>query len=191
MTDELRPNETEKELLTLAYNRFYDIYGEVFVDDFWEADATYRFTKIRDAFLVYAELLQYPPIARVLQHLRKSRPPMEAEIGEEFFKFVRNTLIHFPFFTQWDDVWITKDIVNWDKAGQSIDRFLSAYDGHEPVKYRFWQPDKQRMTYLSVCFPDGYARGEKVYLRDMLSEREGVQFSLILMRKIMDTQVEE
>jgi hypothetical protein len=31
----IRPNESEKEFLNLAFNRFYDIFDEVMTDAFW------------------------------------------------------------------------------------------------------------------------------------------------------------
>ena len=46
------------------------------------------------------------------------------------------------------------------------------------------------MTYVSVNFPVNYDSGEKIFLKDILSEKGGVKFSLILMKKILDTQVE-
>jgi hypothetical protein len=159
-------------------------------DNFWEKEDFYRFSKIKEVFSTYAEILNYPPIKWVIAYLKKSRPPMEAEIGSEFFAFIRNVLIHFPFFQRWEEVWVNKTIVNWYKEGQSIDKFLTKYQGHDPVKYRFWEAEKKKMTYMSVNFPTTYTSGEKVFLKDILSEKDGVKFSLVLMRKILDTQVE-
>lgn len=45
-----RPNDAEKEFLTIAYNRFYDIFDEIMANSFWEKDTWYRFSKIKDAF---------------------------------------------------------------------------------------------------------------------------------------------
>lgn len=190
MEGETRPNKVEKELLTLAYNRFYDVFEEVFSDIFWEKDAYYRFGRIKDAFSIYNELLNYTPLKWVIEYLKKNRPPMEAEIGGEFFAFIRNLLIHFPFFQSWEEVWINKDIVNWYREGQSIDRFLTKYEGHEPVKYRFWEASKKKMTYMAVNFPKEYSKRSRVFLKDILSEKDGVKFSLVLMRQVLDTQVE-
>lgn len=158
-------------------------------DDFWEQDPIYRFSKIKDGFSVYSELLNYEPIRRVISEIKKRRPPMEGEIGSELFKFIRNAFSHFPFFDSWDEVWINKSITNWFREGQSIDRFLTKYCGKEEVKYRFWEESKQEMTYLSIRFPKDYSGETKIYIKDILHERDGVRFSFILMKKIMDTQV--
>src|SRR6266849_1166634 len=102
----MRPNNAEEKYLTLAYNAFYDIFDEILTDSFWGKDRYYKFCRIKDAFSVYAELLNYPPIQSVIEYLKNNRPPMEAEIGSELFKFVRNVVAHFPFFGSWEDIWI-------------------------------------------------------------------------------------
>jgi len=191
MDEDLRPNKAELEFLTLSYNRFYDIFEEVIDDSFWDKDEWYRFSKVKEGFAIYPELLNYEPIKWVITHIKVSRPPMEAEIGSELLKFIRNVIIHFPFFNSWNDVWINQSTINWHKDGQSIDRFLRKYKGRETVKYRFWEADKKKMTYLSINFPKRYEDNTKIYLKDFLTEKEGVKFSFILMRQILDTQVEK
>lgn len=190
MVEKIRPNEAEKEFLTLAYNRFYDIFEEIIKDEFWEKEKGYRFSKIKDAFAVYSELLNYEPIKWVIKHIKKNRPPMEAEIGSELFKFVRNIISHFPFFDNWNDVWVSKNLINWYREGQMIDKFLDKYKGHTEVKYRFWEANKRRMTYLTIKFPKEYTDESKIFLKEILTEKEGVKFSIIFMRQIIDTQVE-
>lgn len=108
-------------------------------DSFWEKNEWERFSKIKQAFEIYAELLNYEPIQWVIEKLKKTRPPMESEIGSELFKFVRNVVTHFPFFKGWNEVWINGLLVNWYKDGLTIDRFLKKYEGHSEVKYRFWE----------------------------------------------------
>ncbi|KZS40577.1 hypothetical protein AWE51_06420 [Aquimarina aggregata] len=189
--EDLKPNNTELKFLTLAYNRFYDLYDEVMNDDYWQKDEWERFSKIKQAFAIYAELLNYEPIKHVIEQLKTARPPMESEIGSELFKFVRNVVSHFPFFNSWDSVWVSKPIINWYREGLTIDRFLKKYEGHQEVKYRFWEEKKKRMTYLKISFPEAYNDKSKIFLNEMISEKEGVKFSFILMRQIMDTQVEE
>jgi hypothetical protein len=189
MQEGLRPNKAETQFLTLAYNRFYDIFKEVMADSFWEKDPWYRFSKVKDGFGVYSELLNYEPIGWILDNMKTSRPPMEAEIGRELFKFIRNVIVHFPFFDSWDDVWVNQSMVNWHKDSQSIERFIRKYKGKETVKYRFWEADKKRMTYLSINFPKHYEGDANIYLKDLLSERQGVRFSFVLMRQVLDSQV--
>jgi hypothetical protein len=191
MEDTIRPNKAELEFLSLSYNRFHDIFEEVMEDSFWEKDEWYRFAKVKDGFAVYCELLNYEPIKWVIERMKKSRPPMEAEIGGQLFKFIRNVITHFPFFDGWDEVWINQSIINWYREGQSMDKFIKKYRGHKTVKYRFWEADKKKMTYLSINFPKHYEESSKIYLKDFLTEKEGIKFSFLLMRQILDTQVEK
>ncbi len=188
---EIRPNPAEKEFLTLAYNRFYDLYEEINSDEFWESNEKYRFNQFKSVFSIYNELLKYEPIKGVIEYLKKHRPPMEAEIGSDLFSTIRNIVVHFPFFEVWNDVWIRKDIVNWQREGQSIDKFFDKYDGHQQVKYRFWEADKKKMNYVVIGFGNGYKVYEKIFLRDMINERDGVRFCLVLMKNIIDSQIEE
>jgi hypothetical protein len=190
MNNSVRPIISEIQFLTLAYNRFYDLFDEVIDDSFWVKSDWERFSKINQTYSIYTELLNYEPIKWIIEKLKTDRPPMEAEIGSELFKFVRNVFTHFPFFTKWDDVWINKSIINWYKDGLTIDKFLKKYEGKTEVKYRFWEAGKERMTYLTISFPAEYSYESKIFLKDIISEKEGVKFSFILMKQIIDTQVE-
>lgn len=186
----LKPTESEKQFLTIAYNRFYDIFDEIISDKFWDNSDYYRLCKIKECFSIYSEITSYEPIQYVLKYIKKARPPMEAEIGKDVFIFIRNLLVHFPFFTSWDDVYITKDLANWATEGKSIDKLLRTYKNKGMIKYRFWEKEKNLMTYLSINFPNNYDKNQKIFLKDILSEKEGVKFAIIFMRNILDTQVE-
>lgn len=50
MEAKLKPSRAEVEFLTLAYNKFYDIFEEVISDSFWEENSYYRFSKIKDEY---------------------------------------------------------------------------------------------------------------------------------------------
>ena len=186
----LRPNKAEVEFLALAYNRYYDIYDEVFQDSFWKKDSYYRFCKIKDAFLIYSELLNYEPIKWVIEEIKIKRPPMEAELSGDLLRFVRNLIVHFPIFDCWTKVNFKRSLINWNKEGQFIDRFLNKHCGLNPVKYRFWETSKKKFTYISIVFPREYNDDTLINLKDIISEKDGVKFSFILMKRVIDTQVE-
>lgn len=185
---EKRPTKAEEQFLTLGYTRFFDLFDEVMNDEFWSNNSWYRFSKVSQSFAIYAEMLSYEPFKYVLKIIKEKRPPMESEIGGPLFKFVRNILAHFPLFDSWDEVWINKELINWQREGLTIDRFLKQYVGHGDVKYRFWEEEKKRMTYMSIKFPEEYYNN-KIYLKDIISEKDGVKFSFIMMKKILNTQI--
>lgn len=188
--DTKRPNDEEAQFLSRAYNFFYDIFEEILDEAFWAKDPYYRFSRIRDAFLVYSEVLEYEPIGWFLEELKKKRPPMEAELSRDFVLFVRNVLIHFPFFKSWDEVKVTKGLINWSKPGRTIDKFLSRFAGHSQVKYRMWSKEKGGFNYVDINFPKEYKTTTEITLKDFMPEKEGTIFLISLMRTVLDSQVE-
>ncbi len=45
------------------------------------------------------------------------------------------------------------------------------------------------MTYFSINFPEEY-EDNNIYLKDIISEEVGMKFCMVLMREILDKQVE-
>jgi hypothetical protein len=189
LKNDTRPNESEKQFLQLAYNRFYDLFEEVMSDPFWCEDEYHRFIIIRECFLIYSEILNYEPIKWVIELIKKVRPPMEGEIGKGYFNMVRNLLVHFPLFTNWNEIYFNRSIIKWCGVSRSIDGFLMKYEGHLPIKYRVWSFKKKEFTHVTISFPSGYSSDNKIYLSSMLPEKEGAIFSLSFMRRILDTQI--
>lgn len=187
-------NPNEKEVLLLFYNRFYDLYEEIINDNFVSNNAKKRFYKLRESFSVYKELLSYEPIKEYINWMKRGgRPYFEGIIADDLFSFVRNLLLHFPIFDTWDEVYINKNLATWSKAGQ-IDKFLTKgikrkIDGKGAVKYRIWEEKRKKMTYFSINFPEKYDN-TNIYLKDIIAEEVGMKFCMALMRKILDTQVE-
>jgi len=184
-----KPNDSEFYFLNYAYNYFLDILEETKSEEFWRKDTYYRFNRIKDAFLVYSEILEYEPIGWFLQALKKFRPAMEAEMSKDFILFLRNLLIHFPFFRAWDEVKFNKELINWSKPGKSIDKFLASFTGKDPFKCRIWNPEDKTMTYVTINFPKTYD-GTDLYLKDVVSEREGIQFAMAVMYRVLASQVD-
>ena len=191
--EELKPSKKEVEVLTLFYNRFYDLYDEIVADNFIEENGNVRFLKLREAFSIYKELLNYKPIKYYIEWMKKDgRPPLEGIIADEVFSFIRNLLLHFPIFDTWNEVYVNKKLATWSKVGQ-IDKFLNKcvnikIDGKSEVKYRIWEEEKKKMTYFSIKFPEKYEDND-IYLKDLISEEVGMKFCMALMREILDKQV--
>lgn len=193
--EELKPNEKEREVLSLFYNRFYNLYDEIINDDFINKDARIRFYNLRESFSIYKELLSYEPIKEYINWMKKGgRPYFEGIIADDLFSFIRNLLLHFPIFDTWDEVYINKNLATWSKVGQ-IDKFLAEsikeqIDGKGTIKYRIWEEKKKTMTYFCINFPEKY-NDTNIYLKDIISEEVGMKFCIALMRTVLDTQVED
>ena len=189
--DEL--SEKEIEVLTLFYNRFYELYEEITSENFIEENAQIRFFKLREAFSIYKELLSYEPIKSYIDWMKHGgRPPLEGVIADGLFSFIRNLLLHFPVFKTWDEVYINKTLATWSKTGQ-IDRFLNKcqqikIDGTGTLHYRIWEVKKKKTTYFTINFPEEYGE-ENIFLKDIISEDVGMKFCMALMREVLDTQV--
>ena len=189
----IKPNEKERIALSLFYNRFYDLYEELSHSDFFNNKSSYRFYKIREIFSVYKELLGYEPIQYHIKLIKKTRPPLEGIIVNDLFSFVRNLLLHFPIFENWDDVYISKDLATWNKVG-TIHKFLKEsskikIDDKGTIKYRIWEESKKLMTHISINFPEEY-NDNKIFLKDIVSEKEGIKLCICFMKEILDVQVD-
>lgn len=190
---ETLPSKKEVEVLTLFYNRFYDLYEEITGDSFLNEDAQLRFYKLREAFSIYKELIGYEPIKKYIEWMKQGgRPPLEGVIAGGLFSFIRNLLLHFPVFKTWNEVYINKSMATWSKPGQ-IDAFLNKctqikIDGTGVLNYRIWETKKKKMTYFSVNFPEKYSENN-IYLKDIISEDVGMKFCMALMKEVLDTQV--
>lgn len=186
-------SEKEIEVLTLFYNRFYELYEEITNENFIEENAQIRLFKLREAFSIYKELLSYEPIKSYIDWMKHGgRPPLEGVIADGLFSFIRNLLLHFPVFKTWDEVYINKNLATWSKIGQ-IDKFLDKcpkikIDGTGILHYRIWEVKKKKMTYFTINFPEKYGE-ENIFLKDIISENVGMKFCMALMREVLDTQV--
>ncbi len=182
-------SKAEELFLNLSYNKFFDVLSEVYSDDFWKRDPYYRLNKISQAFSIYSEIINHDPFEGVFKWLEQHRPPMESKISGLLFKFIRNILVHFPFFDNWDEIWVSQELVNWKKPNQSIDKFLKEFAGKPKVQYRFKEKSKQGFTYVTITFPVKYDN-ERIYLKDIICEEEGAKFSLVMMLRVLNTQIE-
>lgn len=188
--DNVTPLTHAEELfLNISYNKFYDICSEIYTSEFWAQSKIYRLNKISQAFSIYSEIITYEPFNGVFKWLSKYRPPMESEISSSLFKFIRNVLAHFPFFDSWDEIWISKELVNWRYENQSIDKFLKTFCGKPFVKYRFKENKNKDFTYITINFPKEYGN-EKIFLKNIVKENEGVKFALVMMQRVLNTQIE-
>ncbi len=192
---EIKPNEREKFALTLFYNRFYNLYDGLSREEFFNEKPEYRFYKIREIFSVYKELLGYEPIQHYIKYVKRGgRPPLEGFIVDDLFSFVRNVLLHFPVFDNWSEVYVNKDLATWNKAG-TIHKFLLKssqikIDDSGIINYRIWEKSKKLMTYIKIHLPEEYVDGSLIYLKDIISEKDGIKLCISFMKEVLDTQID-
>jgi hypothetical protein len=174
---DLKPNPAEQVFLSRGYNRFLDLYKEIEGKPFWEQTPLHRFHRIRDIFAVYTELIQYEAIEHILD-LKKASRPVEHDLGERLFSFVRHLLAHFPLFDSWDTVSIDQQLATWERKGQ-IHKFLTEFEGKPQVKYRFYDSAAKEMIYVTINFPINYTQNRPIALNSILGGlASDSQFSL-------------
>jgi hypothetical protein len=188
--DDITPNPKEEYFLGYAYNAFWDIFDEIKCEEFWEKSDYYRLSRFKDALLIYSEILEYKPTGSFIEYLKKSRPPREGEMSSEFVLFLRNLLIHFPFFTSWDQVWFRKSLINWSTEGRSIDRFLTKFSNTEEYKCRIWDPENKSFTFVAIRFPEKYDQDEFIELKHIAEERTSIKFVMHAMFMVIVSQIE-
>ncbi len=108
MNEPIHPTQDEVEFLNLSFNRFLDLFEEIMPDEFWDKPDYVRFSRTKELFAIYSEVLKYPPVQRVIE---ANKRPNYSDIGRDLFKFIRHILMRFPFFERWDDVWIKQSLV--------------------------------------------------------------------------------
>ena len=84
MDNKNKPSSSEIQFLTLAYNRFYDLYDEVMDDSFWTKTDWERFSKIKQAYTIYVELLHYEPIKWVIKKLKQKDLQWSQKLGVSY-----------------------------------------------------------------------------------------------------------
>ncbi len=84
MDNKNKPSSSEIQFLTLAYNRFYDLYDEVMDDSFWTKTDWERFSKIKQAYTIHVELLHYEPIKWVIKKLKQKDLQWSQKLGVSY-----------------------------------------------------------------------------------------------------------
>jgi len=183
---DIHPTIAEARVLEIGYDRFLNLYEEVMNENFRRKRPSTRLTKIKELCSVYSELIKYAPLEFVLENTQR---PHFTLIGKEFINFLRNLLLHFPYYETWNQIGFDKALITTLEASGSIDKFLSR-EHPEDLKYRFWEPSKKRMTYIEVHLKTAYSNGEFIWLEEMVTEKDGVRFLAIFMKEVLMTQVE-
>jgi hypothetical protein len=186
-SDRTYPNQQEEEFLNLAVSKFLDISGELLSERAVNPEA--RFALLVRMMSIYTEALSYMPIKKYLEHIESNRPPGELT-AYRYLEIIRHILLHFNFYSSWDEVCFSKSLITWTGKHSRIDKFLNEYDNHESYKWRIWDNKNRKMTYgYQFNFPKGYGDGKTIYLKDLIDEDKGIKFSVHLIRQMFYSQI--
>ena len=76
-----------------------------------------KFELIKSLSSLVSELLDKDNLKEKLLNLANTSTVNgnDNEIKIETFDFIRNILIHFPIFESWDEIYISKELLGWNK----------------------------------------------------------------------------
>ena len=185
----VKPTKKELDFLNLAYNRFYGLY-ENLENNKNSLGSEERFDCLKNIFQIYNECLYYEPIQHFLKFLEEKRPPGDI-VSLRYFEVIRHIFVHFPFFSKWDDLYITQDLVTWNNNHSRINSFFLDNEGREEFKWRIWDDSKKEMKYgYAIKFPQDYSKNSKIYIKDLIDEDRGMEISLIMIKRVLESQLE-
>lgn len=108
-----------------------DLYGIILYGGFGYVDDAEKFTLLKKISIPFNELLgdeeNKQSFKELLSSTKVDKEQFEAK--NSTFVMIRNLLVHFPFFENWNDIFITKNMLNWNcknNAG-AIEKYFTRY----------------------------------------------------------------
>ena len=85
------------------------------------------------------------------------------------FKMIRNVLNHFPIFNSWEEIYISRELVNWNNPKYS--QILDYFDEEKEMSYRIYLNEnnewiEKKKIDIKVPKLEQY---NKIYLKDIIS----------------------
>lgn len=180
-------NLIELQFNILANDKLQEISKEIKSEEFWEMSPEDRFYRYNKMYSLFTELTNYHSFKVFIKNEIETSDVDEIKIQGKFYKFIRHLFAHFPYFDKWDDVWISKELISWDqnRERQFIHTFLTEFVGHKPMNFRFKSDSNHEFANVTLNFPQSFNETEKIYLKDIVTEKEGVLFSRVAMNTML------
>lgn len=106
------------------------------------------------------------------------------EIWLECFEVIRNILVHFPWFNSWDDIYITRSLLNWNNNSgkkQHIEKFFDKY-ANKTLEYTIYYYNGLKWVpgHKSILKVPQLCAYKKMYLKDIISMKDYVMSFYII-----------
>ena len=159
-----------EEVLTKLGNGIRDIMNSIFMPNM---DTNEDFEKIKLLALYTDELLNDKKIKKQYEkQLSYSEPNEEMrEVKLKTFSMIRNVLIHFPYYKKWSEVYITPEMLTWNKSWSTIKKYFDDNKGkniHYSVYVRETYGGWKHSQEVDLTVPELKAN-TKLYLKDFIS----------------------
>ncbi|GGH16804.1 hypothetical protein [Mucilaginibacter phyllosphaerae] len=177
------------EYLTTCIGRFKKLGQIIFNEPFLEYHPNVRFSTIKDLYSIYNEI--YSANFFEENHGSDLRLIEFGEFQKELVKMIRNVLLHFPFFDNWNEVWIKRSLVTLTLTPKrdgtysgAIEKFFLNYS-EKKYAVRLTEYGGNQIT-TCLIIPKGYENNDKIYLKDIIEERYVGMLSVGFMRILIN-----
>ena len=168
----------QKEVENMIANRIRKYVNEIGFPELYYCTESQKIDYIQKMALLINELLSGPNTEKKFENLANKSIENGKNNKEKYqvFKMLRNLLIHFPFFENWDDIYVNENLLNWNKSkGNQIKKFFKNNEGKElkyaiyMKRYDTWEKEVE----INIKIPKIY-KYKKVYLKDILTIDEAM-----------------
>ena len=127
--------------------------------------------KLRKISSLINELLEDDKLKDEFEKSIKSKADEAIKI--KFFNIIRHILVHFPIYESWDDIYLNKEIVQWNRCKKGeIEKFFSGDNVSRKFSYTVYAlraNSYEKSSTIDVEIPsieDGF------YLKELISKRD-------------------
>jgi hypothetical protein len=174
-------NAEQIKFIEMAYARISDIEDQLDMD---LTPPEIRLYYLKDLFTIFNELLKIKEIKRLDKTDDLTRRRLTELIHT--VDFIRNILLHFPLFKTWDDIYISREFnsgMGGSKGGR-IHKFLHPETPMESLAFKLTMEKNMGEREFTIRFPDQLALEGNIYIKDILTEKEGAISIITVMNHI-------
>ena len=130
-----------------------------------------KFQLVKSIAGITSELLDSDEINEKMMEIAKSSEVNGDNIEDKFntFKMIRNVLNHFPIFNSWEEIYISRELVNWNNPKYS--QILDYFDEEKEMSYRIYLNENNEWIEkkkIDIRVPK-LEQYNKIYLKDIIS----------------------
>ncbi len=146
---------------------------------FYNGDNEYRkFQIVKELSSLTAELMKKKDVYERMKSIAESSKVEEnnSNIDDKFktFTMLRNVINHFPIFEKWEDVYISKDLLEWNNTKQN--QIKTFFNTEKEYKYKIYLNENNAWVpkhFITIKTPK-LGKYNKIYLKDIMSLDEAL-----------------
>lgn len=158
-----------KEVLSNLGNRIRNEMQRVTIPIIFDDKEIYEI--IKELSLLVSEMLTDKKIKDeyINRLMNSSYNSQDLEIKLETFTMFRNLLVHFPFFEKWEEVYVSENLLLWNKKKSRILEYFKKYESKE-INYKIFMRQYGEWSLVhEVKFTVPRITNNKIYLKEFIS----------------------